>query len=71
MLMFCVLARKGRNLPFPRPGQEIGVVETEMFKHFRERDLKRHHSVGDGERSRKCSSDITLLMEQEAKAEIA
>lgn len=69
--MFCVPTRKGGSLPFVRPEQEKGVVETEMFKHFRERDLRRHHPAGDGERSRKCSSDITLLMEQEAKAEIA
>ncbi|XP_062403425.1 lymphatic vessel endothelial hyaluronic receptor 1b [Sardina pilchardus] len=63
--------KKGRSLPFHRPEQEKGAVETEMFKHFRERDLKRHPSTGDGDRSRKCSSDITLLMEQETKAEIA
>ncbi|XP_042563425.1 lymphatic vessel endothelial hyaluronic receptor 1b isoform X2 [Clupea harengus] len=63
--------KKGRSLPFQRPAQEKGAAETEMFKHFRERDLKRRQSGGDGERSRKCSSDITLLMEQEAKAEIA
>ncbi|XP_041965582.1 lymphatic vessel endothelial hyaluronic receptor 1b isoform X1 [Alosa sapidissima] len=77
-LLFVLLAatavyykKKGRSLPLQRPEQEKGAVETEMFKHFRERDLKRHPSTGDGERSRKCSSDITLLMEQEAKAEIA
>ncbi|XP_063052470.1 lymphatic vessel endothelial hyaluronic receptor 1b [Engraulis encrasicolus] len=63
--------KKGGSLPFRRQSQQKGAVETEMFKHFRERDLKRRPSAGDGERSRKCSSDITLLMEQEAKAEVA
>ncbi|KAL2093437.1 hypothetical protein ACEWY4_010749 [Coilia grayii] len=63
--------KKEGGLLFRRQGQQKGAVETEMFKHFRESDLKRRHSGGDGERSRKCSSDITLLMEQEAKAEMA